>query len=121
MPWYILFWLWLKKNWKSVLLGVSTLGVGLLIGKAFGRRSGVTSSEFVEHKEVKRRVVTERDKKIDRVEQQRDERIAEIKEKHEQTVKNLTDKQRSQVKQLEQDPEALNEYLFQVGKSIRGS
>jgi F0F1-type ATP synthase membrane subunit b/b' len=113
-------WDWLKENWKTVLLGVLTLGVGLVVGKSLRKTQNVVNPELVGADKTKREAQAEENKARLEAAKKRAERLVSIEEKHEQTIKKLTDEQRTNADELKDDPEKLNEYLFQVGKDIRG-
>lgn len=119
MPaWLILAWGWLKKNWKSVLLGVGTLGIGLLVGRTLKKPPKVVNPELVDHEEARKKAEEDALRKMVDAELERDKRLAELEREHEETIKKLTDEQRAEAYELEEDPEALNDYLLRVGGTI---
>ena len=120
MTWLAKAWNWLKENWKAVLFGILTLGVGLAVGKVLRKPQKVVNPELVGADKTKRQAQAEENKARLEAAKKRAERLVSIEEKHEQTVKKLTDEQRANADELKDDPEKLNEYLFQVGKEIRG-
>jgi hypothetical protein len=119
IPWYVRAWAWLKKNWKAVLLGVSTLGVGLLVGRVLKKPQVVVNPELVEAEEVRRQADEELEKKTRDAALERDRQFAEVIKEHEDTVAQLTDQQKAAVQDLEDDPQALNDYLLEVGRGVR--
>jgi flagellar motility protein MotE (MotC chaperone) len=120
MPiWAVKAWFWFRKNWKAVLLGVTTLGLGLLLGRAFKKRPEVVAPELVEHAEVSDKADKKAEEEIVVAQLERDTRLKEIDEEHADTIKNLTDEQKEKASELENDPDELNEFLLDVGKDVR--
>ena len=124
----MLIWLWLKKagawlkaNWKSVLLGIFTLGIGLLVGKALKKPSVVVAPELVGAEEERQKAQEAEDKARAKAAQERADKLEEVEKAHSETIKQLTDGQREKVDELRDDPEKLNSYLISVGKDLRGS
>jgi hypothetical protein len=120
MIWLKAAWAWLKANWKAVLLGIGTLGLGLLVGKALRKPQKVVNPELVGADKIKREAQVEEDKARLKASKERAERLTEVEKEHADTIKGLTDKQRSEADELKDDPIKLNEYLLGVGKDIRG-
>ncbi len=120
MIWLAKVWVWLKANWKAVLLGITTLGLGLLVGKALRKSQKVVNPELVGADKTKREAQAEEDSKRIAAAKERAEKLVEIEVDHADTINELTDKQRSEVDELKADPDKLNEYLLNVGKEIRG-
>ena len=117
--WLSRAWTWLKANWKKVLLGVSTLGIGLLFGSYFRKKEIVVSSEIVDAEKEFQAAAEEARKKTEEADRLRDEKILEIGAAHLETVKKLTDTQRARTRDLVDEPEELNDYLLSVGKEMR--
>ena len=113
-------WKWLKENYKAVLLGVFTLGIGLAVGKALRKPQKVVNPELLGADKVKRDAQAEEDRERLEAAKERAERLVEVEWEHADIIRKLTDKQRSEVDELKDDPDGLNEYLLSVGKEIRG-
>jgi hypothetical protein len=120
MTWLAKAWAWLKANWKAVLLGIATLGIGLVVGKALRKPQKVVNPELVGADKAKRSIQEEEDARILKATEERAERLGEVEKEHAETIKALTDKQRSEADEFKDDPVKLNEYLLGVGKDIRG-
>jgi len=119
MSWWSKAWAWLKANWKSVLIGVSTLGLGLLVGKALRKPQKVVNPELLGAAKKQREAQELEDKERLAAAKKRDERLAEVVATHDKKLQNLTVEQNEKVDELKDDPEKLNEYLLNVGKDIR--
>lgn len=113
-------WVWLKENYKAVLLSIFTLGIGLLVGKMLRKPQKVVNPELVEADKVKRGAQEQEDKKRLEAAKERAEKLVEIEKEHAKTIKELTNKQREKVEELKDDPDELNKYLLNVGRHIRG-
>lgn len=113
-------WAWLKKNWKAVLLGVSTLGIGLLIGKALRKPQNVVNPELVEADKVKRGAQEAEDAARLEAAKKHEERLRKVVQVHDKKLQNLTAEQNEKVDELKDDPEKLNDYLLSVGREIQG-
>lgn len=114
-----MIWAWFKKNWKTVLLGVCTLGVGLLFGRLFRKPPVVVAPELVEAEEVASDAADKRDAEIAEAKQELDAEVAKVLEEHAKGVNELSAEQQQRVSELAGDPDALNAYLIQVGKDLR--
>lgn len=113
-------WGWLKENWKAVLLGVATLGIGLVIGRAARRKQQVINPELVGAEKTQREAQAEKERKEREAREERDRRIGEVYEEHADKVRALTEEQARRAEELRDDPDALNDYLLSVGKELRG-
>ena len=120
MSWLSRAWAWLKANWKAVLLGIVTLGIGLVVGKTLRKPQKVVNPELVGADRVKREAQAEEDRTRLKATKERSERLSEVEKKHAEALRSLTDKQHSEVAELKDDPTKLNEYLLGVGKDTRG-
>lgn len=118
-PWYVRAWEWLKENWKAVLLGVSTLGLGLLVGRSARRPQKVVAPELVGAEEERRRQREEADQKVREAKRLRQEEVSRLEEKHAELLARLSGEQRERVDELKDDPEGLNDFLLQVGRDTR--
>jgi hypothetical protein len=112
-------WLWLKKNWKAVLLGILTLGIGLLIGKALKKAPKVVAPELVGAGEVKVIAEEKAEEELEVAIEVRDKTVEEVEADHKATLSKLTKKQREELPKLREDPVKLNRFLLDVGKQIR--
>lgn len=112
-------WFWIKTHWKPLLLGISTLGVGLLVGRLLRKPPEVVAPALVEADEVRENAQLEENREVARAKKELDDEVQRVIEEHAGSVDRLTDAQRSKVDELKADPEALNDYLLQVGRDIR--
>lgn len=119
MVWYLKAWLWLKKNWKWLLLpvGIVLFLVGRVSKKT--RKIEVVSPELVGAGEEKGKLLVELSDEITIVEKEKVEKLQKIEKEHAETVKKLTEDQKKEADSLREDPDALQEYLLQVGKDVR--
>lgn len=111
---------WLKANWKSVLLGVFTLGLGLVVGRIFKKPPVVVSSELVGAGEKQLEAQAKADAKVVVAKADESAKIEALKKEHATVVAKLTRVQRDEMETLQHDPKKLNEFLVSVGKDVRG-
>lgn len=120
MLWLSKVWRWLRDNWKTVLLGVATLGIGLLVGRTLRKPQVVVNPELIDADNTRREAQKEEDARREEAARERKDAILHIEQVHADTLSNLTEKQRGKVEELRNDPDKLNEYLLNIGKEIRG-
>lgn len=120
MTWWKKTWSWVKENWKSVLLGISTLGIGLLIGRAARRPQEVVNPELTEAEIEKKRAREEQERKDREAKERRDMALQKVQEEYADRLKELTEEQSKRVAELSDDPEELNDYLLEISKDVRG-
>lgn len=120
MCWLGKAWEWIKRNWKYILfpLGI-VLGILALISKLRGPGQVVSPLGAQAEKE-RQKAQAEADKKAKEAEAARQKKVQELEQEHADTLKKLTDDQKKQVEELREDPDKLNSFLLNVGKSIRG-
>jgi hypothetical protein len=111
---------WLKKNWKSVLLGIFTLGLGLLAGRAFKKAPQVVNPELVEAGKKQLEAQEKADAKVEEARVVQVTKVEALKQEHATVVAKLTRAQRDEMEAVEHDPKKLNEFLLGVGNDIRG-
>lgn len=119
MKWYEKAWAWFKKNWQWVLFPI---GILMLLGRFFVSRgtTQVVSSELTDAADFQAGLDQEAKAKATEAKREKEEEVQQIVQKHEQEVQVLTDEQRRKVKELKDDPVALNSFLHDVGKQVRG-
>ena len=110
-------WEWLKKNWMWVLLPVGLL---LLVFGVLKPRPKVIGSQLHDAAVAANKARAEADKRAAEAAAARDAEVKRIEAEHAESIKKLTDSQKKTVEELRTDPEALNKYLLDVGKQIRG-
>ena len=111
-------WTWLKANWKWLLFPVGILL--FIVGRFTARKLPVVvAPEMVGAAEEKLKAEEDAKSKALEAEAAKQRRLAEIEKEHAEALKKLTDNQRSLVKALQDDPEKLNDFLIDVGKSVR--
>jgi len=117
MPWFTLAKAWLKKNWKWLVFPV---GIALyLLGYYAHKKPVVVAPESVGAAAVKEQAKEEAKKSEAQAEEERLLNLATITNEHANTIKHLTDEQKEKAKELSADPVKLNDFLIDVGKSIR--
>jgi len=115
----LLAWEWLKKNWMWLLF---PLGIIIYF---WGRLSvdreppTVVSPELQQAGEKAEKVKEELDKKIAEAGAEKQEKLKKLKVDHQEKIEKLTDEQADEVERLLDDPDALNTYLYEVGRSVR--
>lgn len=119
MAWYEKAWAWLKRNWKWILfpIGILTFLGKLLLSR---KTTQVVSSELSGAADFQATVEQEAEVKATEAAKVRDSEVEEVVQKHEQEVQVLTNEQKAKVEELRSDPSALNSYLLDVGKQVRG-
>jgi len=111
-------WAWLKKYWVWVvgLLG----GLVLFLAGRFTRKApDVIAPELLGHVNKKIEVDEEAERKKEEAKAKLVERVSEIKRDHDETIEHLDDKQKERMDELLEDPDDLNSFLLEVGKSVR--
>lgn len=109
---------WLKTNWKWLLFPVGILL--FLIGRLTSRKPPVVvAPELVGAAEEKLKAEEEAKSKALEAEADKKRRLVEIEKEHAEALRKLTDNQKKLVEALKDDPERLNDFLIDVGKSVR--
>lgn len=118
MPaWLLKAWEWTKRNWKWLLFPI-----GILIyiaGRARPRDITMVSPELIGHSEVERELNAEADAKKQVVEKKTEEQLAGIEAQREASLAAEQQQQLDAAAAIENDPQAVNDFLKQVGKDIR--
>lgn len=117
--WTLKFLPWWRKNWKWVLLpiGIISFILGFLLTSR--RKQQVVAPKLLKALEVETQATINAEAKVHEAEETRDEQIKKIEEEHKETVESLTDEQKGKLEELKGDPEKLNAFLLNVGKSVR--
>jgi hypothetical protein len=113
-------WPWFKKYWMWVLLFPLALVI-YLTGRSHGEVVVVNDdheSDAAKKKiaDVETRAAAEREKAKSELLR----KSAKVIEEHQEAVNDLTEEQEGKVDELLEDPDALNEYLLEVGRRARG-
>ena len=111
-------WSWLKKYWMWLLLPVGV--VVFFLGKLSGRKAPeIVTSELVGASETK----VDADKKAGEEKAEAKEELglkkAEVLKEHAETVKKLNEEQKKRADELVDNPKKLNDFLLEVGRSMR--
>lgn len=112
-------WSWLRDHWKTVLLGVVTLGISLIVGRALRRTPAVVNPQLLEAEKVREDSQAVEDAQRAQAEAERQRDLAAVQVEHADAIAKLTEKQKAQVEELSADPEKLNSFLLSVGKETR--
>ena len=110
-------WVWLKANWKWLLFPVGLLL--FLAGWVFRPKTVVVDSVLHDAALAEDKAKAEADKKNAEALAAKEVAVQKIQEDHAATIQKLTDEQKSKVTELRDDPEALAQYLLNVGNQIR--
>lgn len=113
-------WPWLKKYWAWVLLFPIMLCVYLL-GRGHGEVKVINDDH--ESDAAKKKIADVETRAAAEKEQAKSELLkksAKVIGEHQEAVNNLTEEQEGKVDELLEDPDALNEYLLEVGRRVRG-
>lgn len=105
---------WLKKWWWA-LVGLLGAVMGVIIGASFKKTPIITGVD-----PEKKAAEDEAQKKALEAAQERDEQKKDATDAAADSEKKLIDTEKKRVELLEADPEALNDFLKQVGKDTRG-
>ena len=118
MSWLTLkAWPWLKKNWKWLLFPLGILI--FIVGYGTRKQSVVVAPELLGAAEDKKKAEEKAAGEITEAKEDRDKQLAEIEKEHADVVAKLTQGQKEQLEELKKDPEKLNKFLIDLGKSIR--
>ena len=115
---WVKVWTWLKANWKWLLFPVGILL--FLAGWLLRPKTVVVDSALHNAALAEDKAKAEADKKNAEALAVKDAAVQKIEAEHQATIKQLTDEQKSKVTELRDDPDALNQYLLDVGNQIRG-
>ncbi len=116
--WLLKAWGWLKKYWMWLLFPVGVLL--FVLGKLSVRKpSAVVAPEVFGAAEERRRAQEEADRKVEVAEEERERKLEEIRSRHSGLIKELTHEQEQKAEELISDPDALNDYLMDVGTQVR--
>ena len=113
-------WPWFKKYWMWVILFPIAL-VAYLLGRDHGEVKVINDdheSDAAKKKIEDIEALVEEEKEEAKVELL--EKSKKVIEEHKETLAELTEEQNDQVDELLEDPDALNDYLLDVGKRARG-
>lgn len=104
---------WLKQ-WGLFILG----GVFTILGALFYLfRKPVVE---LEDNPAKKAAEAEAEKKAKEALDERDQQKKDAQDAHDTAEKKLIDEQKKDAKALEEDPDALNDFLKKTGKDVRG-
>lgn len=112
-------WGWTKRNWQWIILPVGILI--FLFGRASkpSRKIEVVSSKLHGADVKKEDIRKELEEKLGELDEEKAEKIEEVVKGHKETIEGLTDDQKDEADDLLGDPDALNDYLLDVGRSVR--
>ena len=119
MIWLTKAWGWIKKYWKWLLppLGVLIWILGRLTAS---KTVQVVAPELVGAEEVKEKANQQAKVDLGKAAAQKDAQVKVLEEKHSEAIASLTEGQKKQYEDIKNDPDAVNSFLTDVGKSIRG-
>ena len=108
-------WTWLKKYWVWIVFPVGLL---LLLSK---RKTivNVLDSQLSQHDRFKDEIDEEAARQLEELERKKKIEIEELDRKYLELWDKLTVEQREKADSLKQNPDKLNEFLLEVGKSVR--
>lgn len=111
-------WAWLKKNWKWLLLPIGV--AAWFLGRASAKKTiVVTSPELTAHDEFRAGVEAETREKLEQAESERRQAHVRIEVQKDERLHELDAEAERKTAELQQDPEAINDFLKKVGKSVR--
>lgn len=112
---------WLRKNWMWVLLFPLALAA-YLFGRDHGKVVVVDKREESDAAaEFEKKVEAKKQAAIDALDKQLAERTEEVVKEHVDTINKLTEKQQAEADELLDNPDALRNYLLNVGGRARGT
>lgn len=109
---------WLKLYWKWLIFPVGI--VLFLIGYLFNKRPNVLAPESVVAAKVEQKADEKAKTELAQAATEKAKELADIEKTHAETIAKLNIDQKAEVEKLREDPKKLNEFLINVGKSIRG-
>jgi len=117
---WLAIWTWLKKYWKWLLfpVGIVLYVLGRLAGSR-KRPTEVVAPALSEAVKTQQEATSKANSEKAAAKKAMEAEVAQIEAEHADTVAKLTRAQRDEAEKLKEDPEALNQYLLDVGKSLR--
>lgn len=113
-------WAWLERNWKTIgLIVVFPIGLLVLLSKLQRPKVLVTSPELSEHRRLEKSLQQQSEKAKLEVVKRKAERDEEIEVEFEEEIAEVREEAHDDVARLRTDPEAINEFLKQVGRDVR--
>lgn len=116
--WLHRVWRWLKANWLWVFFPLTVLWLALRVQRRDSYLPDDPSAPTPE--ETQRQIKEEIDRKIEDLEKDKQEEVRRIVEAHDDAIEELTEEQQAEVSSLLSNPSALNDYLLDVGRKVRG-
>ena len=112
-------WVWLKKYWQWLLLPV---GVALYF---LGRKQGgvkviADREESDAARALKEKIEAKAAEEQEEAKAELLRKSKEVVERNQEVIEKLTDKQKQMADEMLDDPEALNSFLLDVGRKVRG-
>jgi len=108
-------WVWVKKYWEY-LAATALLFLGVFLGVQLKKRPVVVAGESPEQKELEEKTSEEEAEILNGIYPAQQE----IRTKQEEGLQGLVEAEKKQAAELVKDPDATNDYLKQVGRSVRG-
>lgn len=108
-------WAWLKKYWEICAAG-ALLFLGVFVGWWFKKVPIIIDGEDPEKKAIDKQVAEE----TKQIQQEAAAQKEVLKEEHAEALEDIVAKQVEKAPELVKDPDATNDYLKSVGRSVRG-
>ncbi len=105
----------MKKWWRWLLAGAAVL-LAFILGERLKKPVVVVQGPSEKQKDIEEKTKQEEAK----LDQKAAEETQKILDQHKASVDALTDEQRKKVDEIKDDPQAVNQYLLDVGKDMRG-
>lgn len=117
--WLTVAWLWVKRNWKWVVLPIGLLILLFRVLSAFKKPTPIVDSALAEHQEEKEKIEAEADAARADAGRAVAGQLSGIEARHEASVGELNRGTVQEVEEVRGDPDKTNDFLKSVGKDMR--
>lgn len=115
----MIVWLWLKKNWKWIVLPVGVL-VWLLGRSSKKPVVQAVSPELLGHSSVKAELEQEGIRRLKEAAAQHEAQRAALDAKNQQVLREINERAELKAAELVENPDNVNDFLKKVGRDVRG-
>ena len=108
-------WLFIKKWWRWILIGVA-MCAGFFFGLSLKKPKPLPPASGKKQIDAEQKTAVEEK----RLEDEAKQKVEEELRLHEAVVETLTVEQKKKYEEIKDDPQAVNSFLVDIGKQIRG-